>query len=197
VDVDALIDGWQAAWSGKDPEAFAEVCASGIQYEDPLTTEPLKGLEALTGHAGRLWAAFPDARLERTGKRLRDDRFVAAPCKALGTHREPLEGLPATNRFVVVHCSTICCCACAASMTSTMPPPSLGCCPRTGRWVRRRSWCCAGSACALAAPDARERAIWPHLTRASGAIVSPPIRHGIESRSRLKVSGPNASVTAN
>ena len=26
----------------------------------------------------------------------------------LGTHREPLEGLPATNRFVVVHCVFYC-----------------------------------------------------------------------------------------
>jgi steroid delta-isomerase-like uncharacterized protein len=108
VDVDGLIDGWQAAWSGRDPEAFAEVCASGIEYEDPLTHEPLKGLGALAGHAGRLWAAFPDARVQSTGKRLRDDRYVAAPCKALGTHREPLEGLPPTNRFVVVHCVFYC-----------------------------------------------------------------------------------------
>ena len=37
-----------------------------------------------------------------------DGRFVAAPCKLLGTHRAPLEGLPATNRFVVVHCVFYC-----------------------------------------------------------------------------------------
>ncbi len=37
--VDELIDGWQAAWSGKDPAAFGEVCAAGIQYEDPLTVD--------------------------------------------------------------------------------------------------------------------------------------------------------------
>jgi steroid delta-isomerase-like uncharacterized protein len=108
VDVDALIDGWEAAWSGKDPDAFAEVCASGVQYEDPLTVEPLKGLDGLAHHAARLWAAFPDARVERTGARLYDGRHVAAPCKALGTHREPLEGLPATNRFLVVHCVFYC-----------------------------------------------------------------------------------------
>jgi steroid delta-isomerase-like uncharacterized protein len=106
--VDELIDGWQAAWSGKDPEAFSEVCAAGVQYEDPLTPEPLAGTEQLAHHAGRLWAAFPDARLESTGARLTDSRYVAAPCKALGTHREPLEGLPATNRFVVVHCVFYC-----------------------------------------------------------------------------------------
>ena len=106
--VDELIDGWQAAWSGKDPDAFAEVCAAGIQYEDPLTGPPLAGIEQLAAHAGRLWAGFPDARLERTGARLADGEFVAAPCKLLGTNREPLEGLPATNRFVVVHCVFYC-----------------------------------------------------------------------------------------
>jgi steroid delta-isomerase-like uncharacterized protein len=108
MDIDELIDGWEAAWSGKDTAAFAEVCAAGIQYEDPLTGEPLSGLEQLGSHASRLWAGFPDARLERTGPRLRDGAFVAAPAKALGTHREPLEGLPATNRFVVVHCIFYC-----------------------------------------------------------------------------------------
>jgi steroid delta-isomerase-like uncharacterized protein len=108
MDTDALIDGWEAAWSGKEPDAFAEVCATGVQFEDPLTAEPLNGLDALAHHASRLWAAFPDARLERTGPRLRDGHYVAAPCKALGTHREPLEGLPATNRFLVVHCIFYC-----------------------------------------------------------------------------------------
>jgi steroid delta-isomerase-like uncharacterized protein len=106
--VDELIDGWQAAWSGKDSAAFAEVCAAGIQYEDPLTPTPLSGLDELGTYAGRLWAGFPDARLERTGARLADDQYVAAPCKLLGTNREAFEGLPATNRFVVVHCVFYC-----------------------------------------------------------------------------------------
>jgi steroid delta-isomerase-like uncharacterized protein len=106
--VDELIDGWQEAWSGKDPDAFAEVCAAGIQYEDPLTGAPLAGIKQLAAYAGRLWAGFPDARLERTGARLADGKFVAAPCKLLGTNREALEELPATNRFVVVHCIFYC-----------------------------------------------------------------------------------------
>jgi steroid delta-isomerase-like uncharacterized protein len=100
---EGLIDGWEAAWSGKDPEAFDRVCATNVHYEDPATTEPLEGLEALAAHAQRLWAAFPDARLERAGERLYSERFFAAPCKLLGTHRAALEGLPASNRFVVVH----------------------------------------------------------------------------------------------
>ena len=106
--VDELIDGWEAAWSGKDEAAFEEVCDRKVHYEDPLTAEPLEGLDLLQQHAGRLWAAFPDARMEQTGKRLTDEQFVAAPCKVLGTHRESLDGLPATNRFVVVHAIFYC-----------------------------------------------------------------------------------------
>jgi steroid delta-isomerase-like uncharacterized protein len=108
VTVDELIDGWEAAWSGKDAGAFESLCAPGVHYEDPLTGEPLEGIEAVGQHAERLWAAFPDARLERTGARLTDGRFVAAPSKLLGTHRAALEGLPPTNRFVVVHCVWYC-----------------------------------------------------------------------------------------
>jgi steroid delta-isomerase-like uncharacterized protein len=108
MSVEEVIDGWEWAWSGKEGAAFAQVCAAGIQYEDPLTDGPLSGVEALAAHAGRLWGAFPDARMERTGERLSDGHFVAAPSKVLGTHRAALEGLPATNRFVVVHCVFYC-----------------------------------------------------------------------------------------
>ena len=101
--VDRLVDRWQSAWMGRDPEAFRPLCAPDVHYEDPLCTEPLEGAAAIAEHAGRLWAAFPDARVERTGQRLSDGRFLAAPCKVLGTHRGELEGLPPTGRFVVVH----------------------------------------------------------------------------------------------
>ena len=155
--IDELIDGWEAAWSDKDPAAFGEVCAAGIHYEDPLTRAPLNGIEALAQHVQRLWSAFPDARLERhRGRALTDGQFVAAPCKLLGTHREPLEGLPATRRFVVVHCIFYCelqhelLFRVRGFSTSTTPRPSSACCRRAGRSARRRCWCCAASGCALA-----------------------------------------------
>ena len=106
--VDGLIDRWEKAWSGKDPGAFEPLCAPEVHYEDPLTAEPLEGVHDLASHALQLWEAFPDARLQRTGERLSSGRYVAAPCKLLGTHRAPLGGLPATNRFVVVHCIFYC-----------------------------------------------------------------------------------------
>jgi hypothetical protein len=51
----------------------------------------------------RLWAAFPDARLQQTGDRLTNGRHAAAPVKLLATHRAPLGSLATTNRFIVVH----------------------------------------------------------------------------------------------
>jgi steroid delta-isomerase-like uncharacterized protein len=100
--IDELVDRWQAAWVGRDPTAFAAICAPDIHYEDPLCGEPLDGPPAVGAHAERLWATFPDARLERTGPRLTDGRYISAPCKLLGTHRGEIEGLSATGRFVVV-----------------------------------------------------------------------------------------------
>ena len=103
--LDVLVDRWETAWSGRDATAFAPLCDADVQYEDPLTQEPLIGVAELTAHAEKLWLGFPDVRVERAGERLTDPagHFVAAPCKLAGTHRGAVDGLPATNRFVVVH----------------------------------------------------------------------------------------------
>jgi predicted ester cyclase len=108
LSADALIDAWEAAWSGHDPHAFRPICVAAVHYEDPLCATPLVGVAALGEHAVRLWAAFPDARLESTGARLSDGRFLAAPGRLSGTHRAPLGDLPATGRAlafgVVFYC---------------------------------------------------------------------------------------------
>jgi steroid delta-isomerase-like uncharacterized protein len=101
--VDELFDGWERAWSGRDPGAFEPLCAEEFTYEDPLTPEPLRGVAGLAEHARRLWAAFPDARVNGTGERLTDGRYACAPCKVLGTHGGQIGGVTPTGRFVVIH----------------------------------------------------------------------------------------------
>jgi ketosteroid isomerase-like protein len=103
MDVDGLFDGWERAWSGRDLAAFMPLCDPGVCYEDPLCPEPLDGSAAIAAHARRLWDAFPDARVNRTGARLASGPYACAPCKVLGTHRGPLGRLAPTGRAVEVH----------------------------------------------------------------------------------------------
>jgi steroid delta-isomerase-like uncharacterized protein len=103
VDVDRLFDAWQAAWSGRDPDAFAGPCAPDLHYEDPLTSAPLRGREELGEHAARLWRAFSDVHMEQAGARLADGRFAVAPCRLVGTHDGPLEALPPSGKVMTVH----------------------------------------------------------------------------------------------
>ncbi len=103
VTVDELFDGWERAWSGRDPRGFEPLCDPELAYEDPLTPEPLHGVRGLARHARRLWTAFPDARVNTTGARLTDGEFACAPCRILGTHDGPLGGIAPTGRALVVH----------------------------------------------------------------------------------------------
>lgn len=97
-----LADAFAAAWTGKVEAAFADCCADGVHYEDPFCVEPLEGPAAIGRHARRLWAGFPDLRVDPAGQQLGDGRFLAAPVKLAGTNTAELEGLPPTRKFVVV-----------------------------------------------------------------------------------------------
>lgn len=99
----AAAAGFVAAWSGHDPGAFGSVCDPGVHYEDPLTSEPLRGPAALGEHALRLWEAFPDVSVETAGEVSTATAAIAVPCRAQGTHLAALGGLPATGRSVRVH----------------------------------------------------------------------------------------------
>ena len=98
-----LVAGFLAAWSQHDADAFGPLCAPEVSYEDSTTPEPIEGAIAIVEHAERLWRAMPDARLEATGPTLTDGTYTAAPCKLLGSHRGPLDELPASGRFVIIH----------------------------------------------------------------------------------------------
>ena len=98
---DELFDAWERAWSGRDKRAFKPLCDPDVHYEDPLTPEPLEGHKAIAAHAQRLWAAFPDARLNVKNELVSGD-WVVQEFTFEGTHDGTLSGpageIPATNR---------------------------------------------------------------------------------------------------
>ena len=102
--LEELTDRWTAAWEGRG--LFTRCATPDVGYEDPLALEPLDGSDALERHAQRLRRALPDLRLERRGAPLAGgpgEGFACLPWRLAGTHRGELAGLPATDRFVVVH----------------------------------------------------------------------------------------------
>jgi hypothetical protein len=108
VPTDDLIDAFQSAVAGRDRRAFAACCAVDVHYEDPLSGGPREGLDALADHVSRLWAAVPDARVERAGERLTDGRFIAAPMRVHGRHAGSLPRLPASKRPLSVYALLYC-----------------------------------------------------------------------------------------
>ena len=106
---DELVDRFQAAWSARDfALQLAATCAPDLHYEDPLTFEPLVGPAALAGHVARLRTGAPDARVEATGERLTDGRFVAAPARLVATHTGQLGEFPPSGRAIVVQTVLYC-----------------------------------------------------------------------------------------
>ena len=101
-DVQGFADRWRAAWTSADREAFAACCAAGVSYEDPITAEPLEGLEALALHAGRYRDAFPDMRIEPSGPAVVEGGFGCVPWRLLGTHNGRFAGIPGSGRFVII-----------------------------------------------------------------------------------------------
>jgi steroid delta-isomerase-like uncharacterized protein len=73
-----------------------------VGYEDPVTGEPIEGLDALAAHAARYREAFPDMRIEPAGQSVAEGGFACVPWRLLGTHRGSFAGIPGTGRFVVV-----------------------------------------------------------------------------------------------
>jgi steroid delta-isomerase-like uncharacterized protein len=108
--VQQLLERFEATWAAADlASELAETCASDLHYEDPLTFKgPLHGPAALAEHAARLRRAAPDARLEPTGPRVTDGRFVAAPVRLIGTHTGEVDTFPATGRAVTVQAVLYC-----------------------------------------------------------------------------------------
>ena len=63
---------------------------------------------ALAEHVARLRTAAPDARIESSGPRLSDGRFIGAPVRLLATHTGEVDTFPATGREIVVQAVLYC-----------------------------------------------------------------------------------------
>jgi steroid delta-isomerase-like uncharacterized protein len=103
MDLDALFDGFNAAWTSRDAARFESVCVDDVHYEDPLTPAPLVGIAKLATHAAELWSAFPDVQVSATGARIADGAFACAPCRIAGTHRGQIGRISPTRKRVEVH----------------------------------------------------------------------------------------------
>lgn len=108
MEAEHLIDRWEAAWTGRDPHEFRSVCVGDFHFEDPLEAKPLLGLDRLERRAATLWRAFPDLRVETAGPRLADGDHLAAPIRAVGTHRGRIAGFPPSGRTVSLHAVCFC-----------------------------------------------------------------------------------------
>jgi SnoaL-like polyketide cyclase len=99
--LDELAASWRAGWEGA---GFKGCCTPDVAYEDPVAVQPLRGVEALDGHALTVRAAFPDLRVEATAPPLARGDHACVPFRALGTHRGDVGTfLPASDRFVTLH----------------------------------------------------------------------------------------------
>jgi steroid delta-isomerase-like uncharacterized protein len=98
--IDELAERWRAGWLGA---GFEMCCTPDVSYEDPVATDPLRGVDALDRHAIELRAAFPDLQVVASAPPLGRAAHVCVPWRALGTHRGDIGALPATDRFVTLH----------------------------------------------------------------------------------------------
>jgi len=91
---------WRAAWAG---DGFAGCCTPDVSYEDPMSVEPLRGVDELDARASAIKGALPDLRIEATSPALGTGSHACVPWRLLGTHKGDTPVLPATQRFLVIH----------------------------------------------------------------------------------------------
>lgn len=84
-------------WSEGRLDSLDALMTNDIVCHDPL--DPTKGLEAYKQTVKKYRAAFPDLRFEIDELFSAADRVVVR-FRGIGTHRGPLESLPATGRQV-------------------------------------------------------------------------------------------------
>jgi steroid delta-isomerase-like uncharacterized protein len=98
-------DATYAAWNAHDPDAVAAVFAEDAVTREAGSDEVAVGKAAVRERAARLFAAFPDFRLERQALVIDGPRHVDRWVMT-GTHRGELFGMAPTGRTVRVEGAT-------------------------------------------------------------------------------------------
>lgn len=101
--LEELVGRWTQAWS--TGAGFATCCTPDVGYEDPLTVDPVEERKR-SKRTPDACGALPDVRVEPNAVALAGgpgEGFACLPWRLAGTHRGELAGLPATERFLVLH----------------------------------------------------------------------------------------------
>lgn len=95
-----------AAWNAHDAEAFANLCADDIVWNDVASPVPYKGKDGVRQFMKAWFTAFPDM-MARVTNRVVGEDAVAAEVEFSGTNSGPMQmapgapAMPATNKKVV------------------------------------------------------------------------------------------------
>ena len=87
MDIAALIDRYDAAWSAQDLDAIASMHDDDIVFHNHTAGEHVSGAAAVREHIGAIFARWPTLRFERRALRVGED-FAVSEWTARATHPE-------------------------------------------------------------------------------------------------------------
>lgn len=90
---------YEQAWNARDLASIDETHAPDFIHHDPSNPTPLRGPAGVREQLMRVQEGFPDIRMEVEDTVAEGDR-VCVRFTAVGTHRAPFAGVPATGKPV-------------------------------------------------------------------------------------------------
>jgi steroid delta-isomerase-like uncharacterized protein len=94
------------AWNAHDPAGYLKFLDANYVIESDTIPQPIRGLEAARGFMQMYVDAFPDLHFS-IDQMIASGDTVVTRWTATGTHRGPLMGIPATNRYVQTRGCTV------------------------------------------------------------------------------------------
>jgi steroid delta-isomerase-like uncharacterized protein len=107
LNADRMLDDWAVAWSVHDIDKLLSLFTDDCVYEDVTLGAVNHGKAELKGFADRLFAAFPDFKIELASGFIAGN-WAGAEWTMSGTQKGDLPQIPATGKRISVRGSTIC-----------------------------------------------------------------------------------------